>query len=197
MNFLRDDEVQRLLSAALSLRFQAIIRILVNTGIRTGELAGLNVEDVDFEGKQLFILDSKKKRRVAVPVDSKTLELIHRHVGSRRMGPLFLSQLTHGRITDQSICKGVRRAAVRAGIRKVQHVTPRTLRHTFSINWIRANGDIETLRRILRHNRLTTTQKYLDFDDGRILSEYERIVEAGGRGLLAPALEVNKPGYII
>ncbi|NVM23937.1 MAG: site-specific integrase [Desulfobacterales bacterium] len=196
MNFLKDRDAKKLLSAAKRLKAQTIIHILLCTGIRSGELAALNVEDVDYDSKQLYIVDSKKKKRFAVPVDSKTLGLIKRYVHSRSEGPLFISQMTRKRLTDQGVCKTVRKAAARAGIKHKYNVTPRTLRHTFAINWLRAGGNIESLRRILRHKTLLSTQVYLDFDQSLVRREYERIFEGVERSTLVPEKAAQKQEYI-
>ena len=196
MNFLKDKDAKRLLSAANRLKAKTIIHTLLCTGIRSGELAALNVEDVDYECRALYIMDSKKKKRFAVPVDSKTLGLIKRYAHSRSEGPLFISQMTRKRLTDQGVCKTVRKAAERAGIKHKYNVTPRTLRHTFAINWLRAGGNIESLRRILRHKTLLSTQVYLDFDQSLVRREYERIYEGAKVFALVPERAAQKREYI-
>ena len=195
VNFLTFEEIRKISSTPKRLKAEVIIRILLNTGIRSGELKTLDVQDVDYTAKQLYIIDSKKHERKAVPVDTKTLDLIQRYAHSRSEGPLIISQVTKGRMTRAAIQKTVRKAAEKAGIHK--KVSPRTLRHTFAITWLRHGGDIETLRRILRHTTLLSTQKYLDFEQARVLREYQRIFNHHLVRPLVPERKRAKPDYLV
>lgn len=189
MDSLSRGEVERLLEAAPRVKAQAIIRLLLATGIRSGEAAALDVQDVDLEGERIRVLDSKKHRNFWLPVDGETLRWIQRLTGSRRSGPVFISLKTGRRITDQGILWAVRKPAQRAGLEGSRHVTPRTLRHYFANSWDDAGGSIRTLQRILRHKHLSSTQHYLDADDDQAAEEYRRIFPRGNPGL-------RKPGYI-
>jgi len=190
-------EVQRLLSEARRIKAQTIIRLLLATGIRSGEASALNVSDVDHEGRRIRVLDSKKHRHFWLPVDGETLEWIRRLTGPRRSGPLFISLKTGRRLTDQGILWAVRKPAQRAGLEGSRHVTPRTLRHFFANAWDDANGSIRKLQRILRHKHLSSTQRYLDADDQAAEEEYRRIFGRGSPGSQGQPWRTREPGYVI
>ena len=177
VNCLRPGEISRLLGAARSLKALVLFRVLLATGIRTGEVSTLDVDDVDYERRVLWILDSKKHVRDTVPVDSKTLELIRLFVGRRRSGPLFTSQLTGERLTPQGVYCLIKKTASRAGIDLGRHVTPRTLRHTFADLWDDRHGSVRALKRILRHKHLSSTAHYLDSDGRAATREYKRLFD--------------------
>jgi site-specific recombinase XerC len=69
----------------------------------------------------------------------------------------------------------VKRMARVAGVRNADLITPHKLRHTFSINWVQHGGDIESLRRLLGHSSLSTTQIYLNFDFQYVRQLYDRL----------------------
>ena len=190
VNCLRPEEIRRLLGAARSLKALVMFRILLATGIRTSECASLDVDDVDYERRLLWILDSKKHRRTTVPVDRSTLELIRLFVGQRRSGPLFISQGTRKKITFQAVICCVRAAGERAGIDIGRAVTPRTLRHTFAVMWDDKHGSIRGLQRILRHKHLSSTQLYLDSDGRAAAREYRRLFDVGA---VPPAKPEKRP----
>lgn len=156
------------------LRDHLVVRIPLKTGIRSGELRMLTFEDIDWKRKRLYILDSKKKVMVPVPVDQETLELL-REYGAGRKGPLFPSQ-KGGSLTKWGLRYTVKRVAKAAGLQFWRSMRFYVLRHTFAINWLRNGGNIEVLRRILRHTSLRTTQIYLNFENEMVDREYRRVM---------------------
>ena len=68
--------------------------------------------------------------------------------------------------------KLVKRLANRA--RLTTKVSPHVLRHTFATTFLQKGGSLGALKKILGHDRLTTTEIYLNFTDQHILEEYEQ-----------------------
>ena len=58
-----------------------------------------------------------------------------------------------------------------------ENITPHKWRHTFVTNYLKQGGDLETLRLLLGHSNLKTTQKYLHFSKNDIISNYKNIMK--------------------
>jgi len=73
--------------------------------------------------------------------------------------------------TARTIQRVMKRIANKAGISKP--LTPHVLRHTFSILWIHKGGSTRALQGILGHDRLSTTEIYLNMSPEHILQEFQ------------------------
>jgi site-specific recombinase XerD len=150
---LTDDQLRRLLRACegqdfLSRRDTAIIRLLLDTGMRRAELAGLSVEDVDLDLGVAVVL-GKGRRRRACPFGRKTARALDRYLRARAGHPLrdrpelWLSQ--RGRLTDSGVLQMVKLRASRAGIGTTWvHL----FRHTFAHAWLASGGQEGDLMRL-------------------------------------------------
>jgi len=141
---------------------------MLTTGMRVGEVSKLCVEDVDFEERTILVRKSKWRKDRIVFMEPTTAGLLKRYISHRTSGRVF-------NVNPRRIQRIVKRMARAAGVRNADKVTPHKLRHTFAINWVQGGGDIESLRRILGHNDLSTTQIYLNFDYNYVRQVYERL----------------------
>ena len=145
-----------------SLRDYLLIRLAAKLGLRTGELAALNIEDLNFEELTVQVTDSKKHRKLTLPCDPLTMELLKQLVNGRRKGPVFLSN-NHAckkpaRMAVVSVWWRIREIARRAG---VEDFKPRYFRYYFAAEWVRAGKNLELLRRLLRHDNIENTMRYV------------------------------------
>jgi integrase/recombinase XerD len=139
---LEDHEIQRLERACVTAEDKIVLWTLLDTGIRVSELAYLQVADVHFDTRSLWRVNP-------IPLTERTFTALHACFQLQSM--LFLNVRRIQRI--------VRALAVRADIRR--SVTPQILRHTFAVRSLRAGMPIETLRSILGHNSINTTEMYI------------------------------------
>ena len=162
------------------LRDYLLIRLPMKIGLRTGEIATLSIEDIDFDSRSFQVLDSKQRKFYPLPLDMLTLQLIQDLIGELSQGLVFTHK-THTRtkkdqpLSTVALWKTVRNIGREAG---VKHFYPRLLRHYFAADWhIVQHKSIETLRRILRHKNLAVTHKYLArlvfFED--VQREYDNV----------------------
>src|SRR3954462_2003286 len=91
VDILTDDELRALLAAARGNTFEnrrdtAMLRMLIDTGMRAGELAGLAVTDLDAE-QSVAIVMGKGRRGRAVPYGAKTADALRRYLRSRAQHP--------------------------------------------------------------------------------------------------------------
>jgi site-specific recombinase XerD len=148
------EEMQRLLSTCggsslEDLRDRAVIRTLLDTGLRKSELAGLLVEDVDLFQQTLFIRQRKGGASAYVPIGAKAARDLDRYIKARarhRHGGLEnLWICRRGNFGSESIYAAVVQRGKEAGITGLH---PHTFRHTFASSWLAAGGQEGDLMKI-------------------------------------------------
>jgi integrase/recombinase XerD len=153
-----------LLLAPLSRRDRTMITLVLDTGIRIGELVGMDSEDI---GEETIFVSGKTGQR-QVPISDETRGHLLEMASS---GPLFRGP--KGRLTTSGAYQAIRQALIRAGI-SGKKLGPHTLRHTFGRQWIVAGGDLVSLQRILGHASISTTRIYTELDLGDVLGQHHR-----------------------
>lgn len=162
---LDDDEIQSLLScfsnSPLGLRNKCIVLLMLDCGLRRGEIPKLNVHDVLFDSHSLLVTGKGSKQRI-VPMGNicyKSLKLYKEKY--RRFywhdEPFFLDR-SGNRLSDNLLKQLFQDLKERTGIDRLH---PHLLRHTFATYYLADGGDLETLRLILGHSNIQTTQMYL------------------------------------
>jgi integrase/recombinase XerD len=147
-------------------RDMVIVLTLLDTGLRVNELINLKVENAWLEEGLIKVLGKGNKERL-VPLGKQIRKLLWRYITRYRPEParpnldnLFLTRdgrpLTKNRV--DSIMKHHGRTARLTGVR----CSPHTLRHTFAINFLRNDGDIFSLQKILGHSSLEMTRRYCE-----------------------------------
>lgn len=147
MPVLTDEQLSALLAACKGSEFTerrdtAVIRLLIDTGIRSSELLGLGVADLDFE-QDIAIVLGKGGRGRAVPFGNRTGEALRRYLRLRARHPharetaLWLG--TRGPLGQAGLRQLLNRRAATAGI---GHVHPHQFRHTMAHRWL-ADGQQE------------------------------------------------------
>jgi site-specific recombinase XerD len=153
--------------SALGCRNRAIVTMLLDTGMRVSELAALRLPDFDPETGALLIEHGKGRKQRLVRIGAATQKVLWRYITTYRKGTsdrIFRSK-SGGPLEANAIKLVVRRLGKKCNIPKV-HV--HRLRHTFAIGFLRAGGDIFSLRYLLGHSSLTMVANYLgslDADD--------------------------------
>ncbi len=167
--FLKEDEMNRLLDAKewgdnyKDVRARTIILLLYEAGLRRAELAGLDDTDVDFEARQLKVTGKRNKQRI-IPFGDELAETLRHYMKVRdeqvkrqHEGALFLS--TRGRrITGEGIYKDVRTNLEWVTMMKKR--SPHVLRHTFATALLNHDAGLESVRQLLGHESLETTEIY-------------------------------------
>jgi integrase/recombinase XerC len=156
-------------------RDRAILELLYSSGLRVGELAGLNVEDINIREALVKAQGKGKKERI-VPIGSKALDAIKSYLVERlllksRETAVFLNRLGT-RLTD----RGVRRIVVKysKALAISGNVGPHTLRHSFASHLLQGGADLRVIQELLGHVSLSTTQKYTHLDVAHLMDIYDR-----------------------
>jgi integrase/recombinase XerD len=146
-----------------ALRDTAILLVLLDTGLRAGELSRLKVEDVNLDIGSIIVRPfgsgRKTKTRMAYLGKNSRKALWH-YLAERKpeqKEPLFLTK-THKPISPNQLLLFMRQLGTRA---EVAHVHPHKFRHTFAIQFLRNGGDAFSLQRLLGHSGLDMTRRYV------------------------------------
>jgi integrase/recombinase XerD len=144
-------------------RNKAIILVLLDTGMRVSECAGLRVKDINFENGEVFVRPinaaSKNKSRT-LRLGTSASKAVWRYLSERDLelpdDPLFLTNDNHP-ITRGAIGQILKRIGKNAGVSKVH---PHRFRHTFALQFLRNGGDVFTLQHALGHTDWAMTRHY-------------------------------------
>jgi integrase/recombinase XerC len=188
---LRQDEVRLLLDAAaeraapgrdgvdpVALRDVAVLELLYATGIRVGELTGLDVDDVDAERRVVRVLGKGRKER-AVPFGAPAHEALDRWLTGGRpalarpdSGPALFLGARGGRIDPRAV-----RTLVHARLADVPgapDLGPHGLRHTAATHLLDGGADLRSVQELLGHASLATTQIYTHVSTERLRNAYRQ-----------------------
>lgn len=180
-HFLKEDEMDKLLDEEgwnddyKSVRARTIIMTFYETGIRLAELVGLDDEAVDFSNRQLKVTGKGDKQRI-VPFGEELEMTLRRFINVRnrdveRLAPaLFLSE-TGRRLKGYQVRQEVKRHLARVSTQK--KLTPHVLRHTFATSMLNHGAGIESVKRLLGHESVSTTEIYTHTTFEQLKREYK------------------------
>jgi integrase/recombinase XerC len=184
---LRPDEVAHVIESMAEpgrsetprqLRDIAMVELLYATGIRVGELTGLDVGDVDDERRVVRVFGKGRKERT-VPFGGpawESLELWLRLGRASLAAPgsgaaLFLGS-RGGRIDQREVRRVVHAAT--AGAPGAADIGPHGLRHTAATHLLEGGADLRSVQELLGHASLATTQLYTHVSSERLRSAYRQ-----------------------
>ena len=167
--FVREDDMDRLMDlpemwsdSYKDVRARTIILLFYTTGIRLAELIGLNDQDVDFVNRQLKVTGKRNKQRI-VPFGEELEQALRVYMSQRDEQPmkqdaaLFLSD-KGCRVTRAQVGQ-----MVKAGLSRVTTMkkrSPHVLRHTFATAMLNNGAGLESVRKLLGHESVATTEIY-------------------------------------
>lgn len=162
-------------------RDRAIIELFYSSGIRLGELVGLNVADVRF-GDCLVKVRGKGRKERIVPVGAPALAALRDYLKMRTDfvvaatdkiadEPLFLNARGR-RISSRDVSRVVEWVVLQSGIGR--KISPHALRHTFATHLLDAGADLRSIQEMLGHSSLSTTQKYTAVSVSRLMEVYDK-----------------------
>jgi integrase/recombinase XerD len=142
-------------------REAAILKCLYYTGMRAGELVGLNIEDVYLEDREMRVF-GKGRRERSLPISEALAQALALwlEVHPIGKGPLFVSLHNHHRrLSYDSVYKIVKGVIARAGLGN-RKFSCHKLRHTFATRLINRKVSIDKIQKLLGHRRIDTTTIY-------------------------------------
>lgn len=168
-SYLTEQEYKKLLrtvrknaTAYFKERDMAIVTMLLGMGLRLSELTALNIGGVSFDDGTIKITRKGGKEKV-LPANDEVMIMIQRYLKTREdkssQSPLFLSKRKK-RIANASVWHLTRKYLHQSQIEK-DKLSPHTLRHTFATVLLKQGENILTIKELMSHKNLRTTERYL------------------------------------
>lgn len=161
-------------------RDRAILLLLIRLGLRAGEVARLQLEDVDWRRGEVVIRGKgRRDERLPLPVDvgEAVVEYLRRDRPAVAERALFVSvRVPYSPITAGAVQQAVTTAAGRAGL---ANVSAHRLRHTTATRVLNAQAPLAEVGQLLRHRSAVTTAIYAKVDRGRLRELAAAWPEAG------------------
>lgn len=166
-----DVEMEMLRSSCRNARERALVAFLGSTGCRVSEVCGLNREDLDIAGQMCKVHGKGNKDRL-VYFDSVTAMLLARYLMTRTDDhpALFVNDKRKSRIEPGGVRWILHDLEARSG---VDHVHPHRFRRTCATKLISRGMSIQNVARILGHDKLETTMKYIKLDDHAVHNAFD------------------------
>lgn len=148
----------------------ALLLLMLDTGLRLGEIARLKIADVHLDSREVYVAPygtGKKTKSRIIPIGKATSMALWRYFSGIEFDP-----------AQSLFClepRSIRCLILRLGkVAKVLNTHPHRFRHTFAIEYLRNGGDIFTLQRILGHSSLVMVQRYLNIAQTDIQAAHRR-----------------------
>ncbi len=154
-------------------RDRAILETIYSTGMRLSELAGLQLQDIDFTSGLVRVMGKRRKERL-VPIGRPAMEALKAYFAvqppqshqtlfkNARGGPLT------GRSVERLFAKYIARVS------RTQGLSPHSLRHSFATHLLDNGADLRAVQELLGHAGLGTTQIYTHVTPEKLKSAYKK-----------------------
>ena len=166
--FVRESEMNLLLDEKLSadnyddMRARTIIMLFYETGIRLAELVGLNDEDLDFSAMQLKVTGKRDKQRI-IPMGEELAETLHGYMAMRDAEAAKASPALFLTDKGERVSRGFVQRLVKDNLAEVTTLkkrSPHVLRHSFATAMLNNGAGLESVKKLLGHESLETTEIY-------------------------------------
>lgn len=170
-----DEMIERLRDNCTCLRDLAMIDLLYSTGIRVGELVGLNKSDIDFEERECIVYGKGDKER-RVYFDAKSKLHLQNYLRSRTDNnpALFVTlDAPYERLKISGVEIRVRELGRKLNIEKIH---PHKFRRTMATRAIDKGMPIEQVQKILGHSQIDTTMQYAIVNQNNVKTSHRRYI---------------------
>ncbi len=154
------------------LRDCAIMEILYATGMRISELVNLDIKDIDFKNKTARVTGKGSKQRMVL-LNDPAIKALDEYLAVRpdvSITALFLNRYKN-KLSARSVEKMFKKNMNRSGVGKP--ASPHTMRHSFATHLLQGGSDVVTIKELLGHESLATTQIYTNISMNKIKATYE------------------------
>lgn len=151
------------------LRDRALFELIYGSGLRAGEVCGLNITDIDFNSGKIFLRKTKGNKERFVPIGEKVLIALKKYL---EYGRSFITKLLDSEsffVTYQGRKMNVNNIGYMLKKRFAKifpnvKICPHMLRHSFATHMLEAGAGIKQIKEILGHKSIETTSIYTHFN---------------------------------
>lgn len=166
--FLKEDEMNRLLDDVEwgddfeSVRARTVLMTFYETGVRVSELVGLDDAAIDWNNHSLKVLGKRNKQRI-IPMGEELEHTLYYYIGVRNEqvtveDPALFVTSKGKRMTSAQVRTEVKRNLSR--VSTLRKRSPHVLRHTFATAMLNHKAGLESVKNLLGHESLSTTEIY-------------------------------------
>jgi site-specific recombinase XerD len=149
--------------------------MFLETGMRMTELRNVRIQDLDLENNLIHLKLTKTKSERYVCFTEETKLRLESYIKNKPMYNYLFTSNRGVQMTVASLETLFHKIRVVLGLQ--ESVSPHKWRHTFATSFLKRGGDLETLRILLGHTNLKTTQKYLHLSKQDVIKNYQRIMK--------------------
>lgn len=183
-NILSEKEMRTLLETPnvktwIGLRDRAILEVLYATGMRRRDLVQLDMTDLNFDDKTIFIRQSKGGKDRVVPMTKDAKKWLKKYINEVRCHMIadpseqavFINK-DGKRFGHQGLWEMVKATAKRAGIEK--DISPHSIRHSIATHLAATDCNLRYIQELLGHSRCDTTAMYVHVSGSRLRKAIEK-----------------------
>lgn len=165
---LSEEEIAGIIKSTENLKHKCLLLLLYGSGIRIGELLSLKPEDYEPNDNRLWIRGGKGKKDRRTIINGKLKLILEKYLERYATKEWIFEGQYGGPYTSSSATKILKRAALRAGIKK--NVSLHMLRHSFATHLLEKGTDLRYIQELLGHASSKTTEIYT-YVSNKYLSE--------------------------
>jgi len=175
---LKDKDVERFFAVITDPRDKAMFMLMLRSGLRVEEVAGLTVDAIDYRRRQLFVVRGKGAKDRVVYLSDDALSALGVYLAKRpsKAKKLFIVQKGLHKGTPISV-RGIQRRMEYYAQKSGVTVSCHALRHTFATQLLNADADLATIQDLLGHAHITTTQRYCRVANLKVERDYHKAME--------------------
>lgn len=189
---LSKQEVWAMLQSAQLLKHKILIGLLYGCGLRCMEVRSVRLQDLDFDRKQLKVVQGKGKKDRYVPLSEHLIRGIKKYIMAEKPQDYLFNGQPNGRAggdfdsrySQRGVQWAVKQVAKAAGVKKEVHT--HTMRHSYATHLLEDGMDIMTLKELLGHQNIETTMEYLhiaQLESQRVFSPLDTLFAQCSRSL--------------
>ena len=181
-HLLSEKEIQKLLSIELSdnriIMEMCILELFYATGIRISELARIKIQNISFNDKTIKVLGKGNKERMVI-LNNSSINLLEKYMESfceQEQVYLFASSVRKnrlfGHISEKAIYNITKKHLKR--ISNDEKLSPHSLRHSFATHLLQSGADLMSVKELLGHDSLSSTQGYTHVQLKKMKKDYKK-----------------------
>ena len=163
---LSQQNIVTVLSSCKSLKYKTLFTLAYASGLRSSEIRGLTVNDIDFDRKQVYVRNGKNGRNRYSILGNKTIQLLRTYMNVYKPHSfLFYNQEdSTARVSKDAVRRELRKLLIKNGI-DAREVHLHTLRHCFATHLMENGTSIFHIMHLLGHVSIYSTMVYLHMQD--------------------------------
>lgn len=182
-NYLSEEETNLLLSSFnlnnfFEVRNQLLLELIYSCGFRLSEVLSVEIKNINMDTCQIKVVGKGKKERYVCFGDYAKEHInlyLNKYYGlynkNKDNDYLFINK-NGGKLSSSMVEKIIKKARVKAGLKK--DISAHSLRHSFATDLLNNGASIDTVRTLLGHSSLATTQIYTHVASDKIKSAYNK-----------------------